>query len=831
MTERRLALIAAFGQAALAELPLDVLLHRAAVAAADGLEAKRAKVLEFRRERDDLLVRAGIGWAPGVVGRTTLSTGWSSPPGRALRGLEPVAIPDIRAHDEFEWSDLLRSHGVHSLVNVPVHAEGDVFGVLEVDAETPRAFAQADIDYLQAIGLQLGAALQRRSAAEGRAALSRRLDAVLRQMPSGVVIAAAPSGAPLLHNDRAAALLDDRVRGGGAVEDHPLYDALEPDGTPLAPEDHPLARAARHGEAVEDRRLLYRRGDGPARLLSVNAAPVRDAEGEICMAVGTFLDITAQHAAEKGLRDLSARLEAEVAARTRERDRLYQLSRDLMCVGRRDGRLLSVNPAWEAVLGWTAGELVAKPLAKFIHPGDRERTQDELARLGQGLATVDFEHRLLHRDGTTRWIAWTATPEGDRFYAVGRDVTVAKAQAASLMDAHRRLEREAAERRQAEAALIQAQKMEAVGQLTGGIAHDFNNLLTVVRGSLALLRRQIDAQPRALRLLDAAAEAATRGAKLTAQLLAFARRQVLRPRVLDVNALIEGFLPLLRQAAGSVSLALDLAPDLPACRVDPSQLEHALLNLVVNARDAAAGGRITVATRLSSDAELRRRLPQAAPGPRVEIVVADTGSGMTEAVQARAFEPFFTTKETGHGTGLGLSQVYGFVRQSGGHVLIDSTPGRGTTVRLLLPPTAQRAAAEPRAEAAPAGRTAPIAGERVLVVEDDPAVRAVAVATLEALGYRVATAEDAPTALGRLEAGDRPDILFTDVVMPGGMDGRQLAARAKAMDPELPVLLTSGYADPAGEGEAGRLPFLAKPYTPDQLAARLREVLRRRHGD
>lgn len=385
------------------------------------------------------------------------------------------------------------------------------------------------------------------------------------------------------------------------------------------------------------------------------------------------------------------------------------------------------------------------------------------------------------------------------------------------------LRREIAERQATQARLHHAQKMEAVGQLTGGVAHDFNNLLTVILGSLALLERRVACDERARSLLETARKAVGRGAQLCQSLLAFSRRQPLRLEPVDANALLQESATLIRRALGeTVRLELGFEPGLPACRADAAQLQAAVLNLVINARDAMPqGGTLSVRTAKATlgAADLAGN-EDAVPGGFVALSVRDTGHGMPPEVLARAFEPFFTTKEVGKGTGLGLSQVYGFVRQLSGHVSIDSAPGHGTTVTLYLP-VAERAAA-PSAEAAtPPAEVVTVAAATVLLVEDEAPVLEATAEVLREAGWRVLTARDAREALQVVEGGEAVDVLFTDVVMPGGMTGIDLARAARRLRPGLGVLLTSGYAGAALGPDAGGFAVVVKPYESAELLARL----------
>nr|WP_245217161.1 ATP-binding protein [Neoroseomonas nitratireducens] len=377
--------------------------------------------------------------------------------------------------------------------------------------------------------------------------------------------------------------------------------------------------------------------------------------------------------------------------------------------------------------------------------------------------------------------------------------------------------------------------MEAVGRLTGGIAHDFNNLLTAILGTARALERHLGAgaDERTRRLLAASIAAVDRGARLNASLLAFARRQPLTLAAIDTNALVQDFLPLLRRALGeAISVELSLDDRLPHSRADSAQVESALLNLAINARDAMPrGGVLRIATRRAwLQEQALAGNPDAKPGPYVAVEVRDNGLGMSPEARERAFEPFFTTKPEGQGTGLGLSQIFGFMRQIGGHVALQSATGRGTTVTLYLPLGAGMEGGAVRFEApAPPAPTLG-RGASVLVVEDEPAVRDVAVELLADAGFDVRAAPDGPTALALLKDGVAADILFTDVVMPGGMTGVDLAREARRLRPRIVVLLASGYAGEALAQYGGDAEFelISKPYDTQALLARLAALRRPR---
>ncbi|WP_395612500.1 ATP-binding protein [Allosphingosinicella sp.] len=403
---------------------------------------------------------------------------------------------------------------------------------------------------------------------------------------------------------------------------------------------------------------------------------------------------------------------------------------------------------------------------------------------------------------------------------------------ARVAERTRQLEVEATERQEAEAVIRQMQKMESIGQLTGGIAHDFNNMLAIVTGSLDMARRRLTGgeDPKIRQSIDHAAEGARRAAILTQRLLAFSRQQPLEPKALDANRLVQGMSELIRRTIGeTIAVETVLGGGLWACFADTAQLENALLNLAVNARDAMPdGGRLTIETANSHLDELYAAAnAEVTPGQYVMLAITDTGIGMSPEVIERAFDPFYTTKGPGHGTGLGLSQVFGFAKQSGGHVKIYSEPERGTTIRLYFPrhhgPAPSVADERPATGELPQGRP----GQIVLVVEDEEQVRAMTVAALLELGYQVVDAAHGDDALARLGEMARLDLLLTDVVMPG-MNGRELADRVLALRPGTRVLFTTGYTRNAvvhnGMLDAGTA-FLAKPFTVEQLARKVAETI------
>jgi PAS domain S-box-containing protein len=497
----------------------------------------------------------------------------------------------------------------------------------------------------------------------------------------------------------------------------------------------------------------------------------------------------------------------------RDRDRIWNLSPVLKVVASRAGVISAVNPSWTHVLGWQPGETIGRSIVEFVEPEDREAAAKRLARVSAGAAIMTSESVLVMRDGGRRRISWTSVPDADTIYAFGRDITAETEAAAALASS--------------EAALRQAQKMEAIGQLTGGVAHDFNNLLQVVSGNLQLLSRDIAGNDNAARRIHNAMEGVARGSRLASQLLAFGRRQPLAPKVINLGKLIRGMDEMLRRALGeTIEIESVVAGGLWNTLVDPGNVENALLNLAINARDAMEGsGKLTIeAGNAVLDSDYARAHPDVVPGRYVMLAVTDTGSGIPADIVDKVFDPFFSTKPEGKGTGLGLSMVYGFVKQSGGHVKIYSEPGEGTTIRLYLPRSAE---AEDELVSHDSG---PIAGgtETILVAEDDRGVRDTVIETLTDLGYRVLQAPDAKSALAIVESGIPIDLLFTDVVMPGPMKSTELARKAVERLPGLSVLFTSGYTENSIVHE-GRLDegveLLSKPYSLEQLARKVRHQL------
>jgi PAS domain S-box-containing protein len=473
------------------------------------------------------------------------------------------------------------------------------------------------------------------------------------------------------------------------------------------------------------------------------------------------------------------------------------------------GKLVLVSPSVIRILGWTPQDMIGRNTAEFLGPEDLEAARNQMKKARRGGQISNFRSRNRHKDGHLVSLLWMGMwSEADRrYYMVGRDMT---------------------EIDHTEAQFRQAQKMEAVGRLTGGVAHDFNNILMVIMANVDALAED-ERLPPDLRKRIAGLERATKRASgLTRQLLAFARRQTLRPEWTDVNELVSATAGLMRRALGeAVEIETVLAAGLWPIEVDRGQLQAALVNICINGRDAMPnGGKLLIETQnVVFDTDYTSHNPDVVAGDHVLIAVSDTGTGMAPEILDRVFEPFFTTKEVGRGTGLGLSMVYGFVRQSSGHVTIGSEVGRGTSVRVHLP----RTAAERPVEAAYERPVEPHGTESVLLVEDDPTVRLSVAEQLRNLGYRVAEASNGGAALGLLEASSHPfDLMLTDVVMPGGLHGGALADAVAQRWPQVKVVFMSGYTDDANE-HRGRLDpdvlLLDKPFHRSDLAQILRLAL------
>lgn len=545
--------------------------------------------------------------------------------------------------------------------------------------------------------------------------------------------------------------------------------------------------------------------DGQVRVADIRYMPRFAADGSVDGFYVFVHDVSDRKRVEALLQSRASLLEAQVASQARDRDRIWTLSPVLKVVAALNGQIEGVNPSWTRTLGWTEAETVGRKILDFISADEREALAGVLNRLSSAVPVEDTEVSFLTREGNIRRVLWTFVPEDGVLYGFGRDIT---------------------EQRQAEDALRQSQKLEAIGQLTGGVAHDFNNLLTIIRSSVEFLRRPDLADERRRRYLNAVSDTVDRAAKLTSQLLAFARRQALRPEVFEVSERLRAISDMLDSVTGArIRVVTDLPGEHCYVRADASQFETALVNIAVNARDAMDGeGKLTLHLDAGTPMPPIRGHAGAA-GRFVAVSVTDTGTGIAQADLARIFEPFFPTKEIGKGTGLGLSQVIGFAKQSGGDVDVRSTLGRGTTFILYLPqvepPETLGLASVDQPE-----ETAGESGLCILVVEDNLEVGRFCTQILEDLGHRPVWTQNAEAALAAIEESvSNFDAVFSDVVMPG-MGGIELVRKLRASHPDLPVILTSGYSHVLAQDDAHGFEVLRKPYSADELARVLRHAVK-----
>ncbi len=603
-------------------------------------------------------------------------------------------------------------------------------------------------------------------------------------------------------SEQTSRILGVRRREGIPARDH--SQAIHPDDRKRA-----LVAAsegtARNGRFTAEYRIV--RPDGAIRWVEVRGLTMPDADGEPSRTIGTLRDITDARTYRERLESLNRELEDQVARRTAERDGMWRLSRDLLIVLDPRLRMLAVNPVCAELTGYDPDEVTGQTFRQFIHPEDWDRVIAAI-RAGRRAPVRDVEARLMHRDGSLREFVWNASPEAGRAYVSGRDVSEERARQRALFEAQE--------------ALRQAQKLDAIGQLTGGVAHDFNNLLSPIIGTLDLLKKRETGEERERRMIDAAQQSAERARLLVQRLLTFARRQPLQLQPVDLGALVVGLRELIHSTLGpEIALGIEIAGVVPSVTADPGQLETAILNLAANARDAM----------LASKREGRRLTVRLAPataadepddGARfVVLEMTDNGIGMDEATLARATDPFFSGKGMGRGSGLGLSMVEGLTAQLGGTIRITSDPGVGTTVLLRLPTSAEHVAADATdaVEILVDCETC----HHVLLVEDEPLVRMATGELLRDSGFEVSEAASAEEALALFEAGGQFDCVVTDHLMPG-ITGVELARKLRASHPGLPVMLLSGYAELDSFGS--ELPYLGKPYRADDLIAKVGALAR-----
>jgi len=565
----------------------------------------------------------------------------------------------------------------------------------------------------------------------------------------------------------------------------------------------------RKGLTMKGVEVRRQRRDGVLVDYSIYASPLHDSSGKIVGNIAVMVDITEHKRAEAALRTSEERFK-----------RLVQNSSDVIAILDEKGIVASVSGPSKAIMGYEPEELVGTNAFDHIHPGDRESTLKTFTEdVAQAGSTHRWEYRFRHRDGS--WVVMEAVGTNLLKDPVVKGIVLNIREITERKDAEE-------ERNKLQEQLQQAMKMEAVGRLAGGVAHDFNNLLTVIHGYVELARMKLTPPDPLLKAIDGIHRAAESAAALTNQLLAFSRRQIIEPRVLSLNDLIEGLAKMLTRLIGEdIELRIVLAEVLGSVRVDPGQFEQVLVNLAVNARDAMPnGGRLVIETAdVELDEEYCSRHSQMQPGRYIQLAMSDTGHGMSEEVKRHLFEPFFTTKDKGQGTGLGMATTFGAVKQAGGAIEVYSEVDRGTTFKIYLPRV--EAQAERLVKEAPDLELAR-GKETILLVEDDEGVRDVALNILEHLGYRVLTAANGGEAFLLVEKHAGPiALLMTDVVMPG-INGRELAERLLRLKPDMKVLFTSGYTENVivHHGVVDRnLNFIGKPYSMQALARKIRDVL------
>ena len=829
-----------FGELALKSDDLDEILTEACRLVGEAFRTDLAKVMELEQDGETLVVRAGVGWKPGVVGEAIVKVSDQTSEAHALKTREPMISPDIAKETRFSYPPFLVDNGVKAVANVAIIGPDGKppFGILQIDSRQPRQFTDSDTAFLRTYANLLAAAVNRLRVAEDlrdREARLRRSEERFRRVAEIETVGVIFFDADGRITDGNAAFLR---MSGFTREDLEAgrlrWDQLTPpEWMPKTLSALEELKATGQGTPFEKE---YLRKNGSrwwglfaGRMLGDGAA------------VELVLDISDRKAAEHALRDSEARLRS-----------LVEGIPQLVFRSRSSGERIWGSPQWIAYTGQSEAESVGLGWLNAVHPDDRASTMAAWEE-AEALGLFSVEHRTFKAaDGTWRWFQSRATPVRDaegrtlEWFGTSTDIDdqvcarevltrsreeleaqVAE-RTAEVRHALDSLQAEMAQRERAEATLRQMQKMEAVGQLTGGIAHDFNNMLQGIVGSLDMAVRRAGEGRTAdvLRFLENARQAVNRAAGLTRRLLAFARRQRLDPKPVDPDAVVAGIADLVRRTVGpAIRLDLRLRDGRARVLCDPTELESALLNVCINARDAMpGGGQLTIGTEDVdlSGADLTGQ-EGAASGSYVAISIADTGKGMPTDVMERAFEPFFTTKPLGHGTGLGLSQVYGFVRQSGGVVRLESAPGSGTTVHILLPQYALATVAEGIGAALAPHAAGP--GQAVLLVEDEDIVRSIAAERLRELGYHVLEAADGPAALHLLDGGAQVDMLVTDVGLPNGMNGRQVAEAVRERRPELPLLFITGYAGielPPGSE------VIDKPFDLNILARKVQTSLSRR---
>jgi PAS domain S-box-containing protein len=737
--------------------------------------------------------------------------------GSAAYSGEPAYVSDIATDPRWAaYASIAAEYDMRACWSTPlIGADGVLLGTFALYMNAPGSPTPEDLDVIVLVTQTVALTIER---FRSEAALRESEDHYRHAVELNPQIAWTANADGVV--DQAQRWEDWTGSGGGGMS---WSESLHP--VDVHPAIESWKRSVATGEPYDiEYRLRLR--SGTYRWVRSRASARRDASGRIVKWYGSTEDVDDRRRAEDRLRVNEAKLrrlnqilEGQVEDSSRASERVWMMSHEVLASASIDGYLLRVNPAFTSVLGWSEEAVIGMPLRDFT-ASEQMIGAEPWTQVGAGDAPLRQDVAFRHKEGGHRWLSLTVVSEGDALFMFGRDITAERDAADAL--------------RIAEESLRQAQKMEAVGQLTGGIAHDFNNLLQGITGPLELidhaLRRGLNTD--LSRYVALARSSAGRAAALTHRLLAFSRRQPLAPVPLNPNELVNSMADLLRRTMGEgIATRTVTDPGVWMARCDANQLENALLNLAINARDAMPdGGTLTITTsNVALTAESVRRLPGVVAGDYVLIQVADTGTGMSPDTVARAFEPFYTTKPIGQGTGLGLSMAYGFAQQSGGTARIDSQVGEGTSIGLYLPRYVEDVAILGDA-AAPAQAAGTCTGANVLVVEDDETVRAVVCEVLRSLDYHVSEAADGLAGLAFLNSAAPLDVLLTDVGLPG-LNGRQLADAALQTRPDLKVLFMTGYAEAATRSAGfltGNMQMITKPFELDDLTSRLSAMLVRR---
>jgi PAS domain S-box-containing protein len=806
----RQRVLADFGDFTLRSDSLDEVLAEACRLVGEALGTRRAKVLETEHEGQSLLVRAGIGWEPGIVGKLRLKMSEHSSETFSIKAGKPVVTQDIRKEDRFEVPAFLADAGVVALVNVPIFLPGRrAYGLLQVDATEPRDFGEEDTEFLRTYTTILGPVIDRLRKVSRLQMTEERFRLVVENALDYAILVTDAE-------DR----ITDWMPGAEAIFGWSAEEAVgQPSSVIFTPEDRAnhvdedeveTARA----RGVAPNRRWHLRKDSTQVFIDGTVTALRGKEGEVRGFLKIGQDVTERRRTEEALRESEARFR-----------HMADSAPALIWMTDAEGQVTFANMHYDHMFGRPAAEMLGDGWASVVLQEDLEAFVAAFRDAFLARRPFRAETRVRDGAGQVRWLRCEGVPRQDdagRFLGyTGCNVDITEGRLAAE-ELERRVAERTAELMGAEETIRQAQKMEAVGQLTGGIAHDFNNMLQGVAGGLEMARRRI-AEGRAAeagRYLDAAREAAERAAGLTRRLLAFARRQRLEPKPLSADGLVAGLAELIRRTMGpAIGVDVRLRDGAGSVLCDANELESAILNLCINARDAMSeGGRLAIGTEEVELSAADIREDEAPPGRYVAISVADTGTGIPPEVLERVFEPFFTTKPQGQGTGLGLSQVYGFVQQSGGLVRIESALGRGTTLRLLLPLHERMEAVEELTAPSPQ-RTGPHG--TVLLVDDEDAVRRPLADRLRELGHTVLEARDGPEVLRVLDSA-YPDLLVTDVGLPRGMNGRQVAEAVRERMPGLPVLFITGYA---GTSLPSGIEVVGKPFELDTVAEQVQRMM------